>query len=82
MDDMRVNKSLESALLHLKQSHELALTDGGRYQGLYRLMAHPGPQIRAMVGAFSTLYPLVLIVFLYTDMLMLKLSMSMSLYSV
>jgi len=58
MDDVRVNESLESALLHLKQSHELALTDGGRYQGLYRLMAHPGPQIRAMVGACSMLYPL------------------------
>lgn len=58
MDDMRVNGSLESALLHLKQSHELALTDGGRYQGLYRLMAHPGPQIRAMVGPCSTVYPL------------------------
>ncbi|KAL0045065.1 hypothetical protein WJX82_006977 [Trebouxia sp. C0006] len=59
MDDMRVNKSLESALLHLKQSHELALTDGGRYQGLYRLMAHPGPQVRAMVHPMiKTLGPL------------------------
>lgn len=49
LDDLKVNQALESALLHLKQSHELALTDGGRYQGLYRLMAHPSPQIRAMV---------------------------------
>ena len=72
MDDMRVDKSLESALLHLKQSHELALTDGGRYQGLYRLMAHPGPQVRAMVGACFTLVSLFLIVFLYKDMLMLS----------
>ena len=50
MDDLRINQALEAALLHLKQSHELALTDGGRYQGLYRLMAHPSPQIRAMVS--------------------------------
>ena len=50
MDDLKTNQALEAALLHLKQSHELALTDGGRYQGLYRLMAHPSPQIRAMVG--------------------------------
>ncbi|KAL0017843.1 hypothetical protein WJX77_008034 [Trebouxia sp. C0004] len=59
MDNVRVNESLESALLHLKQSHELALTDGGRYQGLYRLMAHPSPQIRAMVHPMiKTLGPL------------------------
>ena len=50
MDDLKINQALEAALLHLKQSHELALTDGGRYQGLYRLMAHPSPQIRAMVS--------------------------------
>lgn len=50
MDSLKVNQALEAALLHLKQSHELALTDGGRYQGLYRLMAHPSPQIRAMVS--------------------------------
>lgn len=49
MDDLKINQALEAAFLHLKQSHELALTDGGRYQGLYRLMAHPSPQIRAMV---------------------------------
>ncbi|KAA6418570.1 MAG: hypothetical protein FRX49_11515 [Trebouxia sp. A1-2] len=59
MDDVRVNGAVESALLHLKQSHELALTDGGRYQGLYRLMAHPSPQIRAMVHPMiKTLGPL------------------------
>lgn len=46
---LKINQALEAALLHLKQSHELALTDGGRYQGLYQLMAHPNPQIRAMV---------------------------------
>lgn len=68
MDDVRVNGAVESALLHLKQSHELALTDGGRYQGLYRLMAHPSPQIRAMVGACSTLYPLSWVSFLYKEM--------------
>lgn len=52
MDNLKVNQALEAALLHLKQSHELALTDGGRYQGLYRLMAHPSPQIRAMVRTY------------------------------
>ena len=52
MDNLKLNQALEAALLHLKQSHELALTDGGRYQGLYRLMAHPSPQIRAMVRSF------------------------------
>ena len=53
MDDLKINQALEAALLHLKQSHELALTDGGRYQGLYRLMAHPSPQIRAMVSVLD-----------------------------
>ena len=50
MDDLSLNHALESGLLHLRKTHDLALTQGGRYQGLYRLMAHPNPQIRAMVS--------------------------------
>ena len=55
MNDLGLNQALEAGLLHLRKTHDLALTQGGRYQGLYRLMAHPNPQIRAMVGPSTPL---------------------------
>lgn len=55
MNDLGLNQALEAGLLHLRKTHDLALTQGGRYRGLYRLMAHPNPQIRAMVSPSTSL---------------------------
>ena len=49
LDDTEVNKALESALLGLSQHHDLALADGGRYPGLYRLLAHDNQKLRLLV---------------------------------
>ena len=50
LEDLQVNQALEAALLHLQRTHQLDLTSGGRYAGLYSLLAHPTAQIRAVVG--------------------------------
>ena len=50
LEDLQVNQALEAALLHLQRTHQLDLTSGGRYAGLYGLLAHPTAQIRAVVG--------------------------------
>ena len=49
MDDAAVMAALEAALLALNDSHDLALAEGGRYPGIYRLMAHGNPKLRALV---------------------------------
>ena len=49
LDDAEVNKALELALLGLSQHHDLALADGGRYPGLYRLLAHDNQKLRLLV---------------------------------
>ncbi len=51
LDDVEVNRALESALLRLSQHHDLALADGGRYPGLYRLLAHDNQKLRLLVGS-------------------------------
>lgn len=46
LEDAGVNRAAAAALLHLSVSHDLALAEGGgRYRGLYRLAAHPNPQV-------------------------------------
>lgn len=53
LDDADVNKTLELALLTLSQHHDLALADGGRYPGLYRLLAHDNQKLRLLVSFSS-----------------------------
>ena len=53
LDDADVNKTLELALLMLSQHHDLALADGGRYPGLYRLLAHDNQKLRLLVSFSS-----------------------------
>ena len=53
LEDLQVNQALEAALLHLQRTHQLDLTSGGRYAGLYSLLAHPTAQIRAVVGCLA-----------------------------
>ena len=50
LDDAEVNNALESALFGLSQHHDLALADGGRYPGLYRLLAHDNQKLRLLVN--------------------------------
>ena len=50
MDDAVVAASLGDALLALTAAYEMALDDGTRYPGLYRLLASPRPQLRELVG--------------------------------
>lgn len=47
--DHLVNEALTKALTALTASHDLDLSSGGRYRGLYRLLAHPNPSVRSMV---------------------------------
>lgn len=49
LDDAGVNSALEDALLAMSQHHDLALADGGRYPGLYRLLAHTNQKLRILV---------------------------------
>ena len=51
LEDAGVAAALEAALVKLAPSHELQLAQGGRYPGLYRLLAHPNSTIRAIVRA-------------------------------
>lgn len=53
LEDAGVAAALEAALVQLAPSHELQLAQGGRYPGLYRLLAHPNSAIRSIVGAHA-----------------------------
>jgi hypothetical protein len=50
LDDAAVAASLGDALLALSAAYEMALDDGSRYPGLYRLLASPQPDLRRLVG--------------------------------
>ncbi|KAK9830550.1 hypothetical protein WJX72_012414 [[Myrmecia] bisecta] len=50
LEDREVMQKLQAALLHLSRSCELAWADGGRYPGLYRLMAHPDTAVRSLIA--------------------------------
>ena len=52
LDDAAVAAALESALLHLAPKLDLDLASGGRYPGLYQLMAHRSPEIRSLVSRY------------------------------
>ena len=52
LDDAAVAAALESALLHLAPKLDLDLASGGRYPGLYQLMAHRSPEIRSQVSRY------------------------------
>ena len=49
LDDAGVSIAADMALLALSQHHDLALSEGGRYPGLYRLLAHDNQKLRSMV---------------------------------
>lgn len=49
LEDSEVMRHLESALLQLAHTHELGLSEGGRYPGIYHLMAHSNPLLRSLV---------------------------------
>lgn len=49
LDDDEVMSEMEQALLKLSTYHDLALTEGGRYPGVYKLLAHETPSLRALV---------------------------------
>lgn len=53
LEDAGVAAALEAALARLAPSHELQLAQGGRYPGLYRLLAHPNSAIRSIVGPLT-----------------------------
>ena len=50
LDDAEVNAATEAMLLGVSQHHDLALSEGGRYPGLYRLLAHHNQQLRLLVN--------------------------------
>ena len=50
LDDEGVASRLSDALLTLCTAYEMALDDGSRYPGLYRLLASPRPDLRKMVN--------------------------------
>ena len=50
MDDAAVMAALETALLNLSEHHDLALSEGGRYPGIYRLLAHSSQPVRSLVS--------------------------------
>ena len=50
MDDAAVMAAVEAALLTLSEHHDLALSEGGRYPGLYRLLAHSSQPVRSLVS--------------------------------
>lgn len=54
LDDADVCATVETALLALSKEHDLALTEGGRYPGLYRLLAHSSPELRSLVSRMAT----------------------------
>ena len=53
LDDAAVNAAVEQALLGLSEHHDLALAEGGRYPGLYRLLAHDNQKLRLLVSLSS-----------------------------
>ena len=55
LEDAGIATALEAALLQLAPSHELQLAQGGRYPGLYRLLAYPNSAIRSIVSQPSLL---------------------------
>ena len=50
LDDAGTAAALEAAVLHLAPKLDLDLASGGRYPGLYQLMAHRSPEMRSLVG--------------------------------
>ena len=50
LDDAEVINEMEQALLKLSKHHDLALTEGGRYPGVYKLLAHHNASLRALVS--------------------------------
>jgi len=50
LDDDAVANRLSEALLALCTAYEMALDDGSRYPGLYRLLSSPRPELRKLVG--------------------------------
>ncbi len=55
--DYMVNEALTKALTAMNASHDLDLSSGVRYKGLYRLLAHENPSVRSMVcGVAQCIY--------------------------
>ena len=50
LEDAGVMSAAEAAILALSEHHDLALSEGGRYPGIYRLLAHSNQEIRTMVS--------------------------------
>ena len=50
LDDAGTAAALEAAVLHLAPKLDLDLASGGRYPGLYQLMAHRSPEMRSLVS--------------------------------
>ena len=55
LDDAEVINEMEQALLKLSKHHDLALTEGGRYPGVYKLLAHHNASLRALVSILHNL---------------------------
>ena len=53
LEDAGVAAALEAALTHVNDTHDLQLSNGGRYTGLYRLLAHSSKEFRELVSACS-----------------------------
>lgn len=49
LEDAGVMQAAEAAILALSEHHDLALSEGGRYPGIYRLLAHSNHRIRTLV---------------------------------
>ena len=50
LEDAAVAAAMEAALCHLAPSFDLQLAQGGRYPGLYRLLAHSNSAVRSIVS--------------------------------
>ena len=50
LDDQEVVSEMEKAFMRLSAHHDLALTEGGRYPGVYKLLAHKNSGLRSLVS--------------------------------
>jgi hypothetical protein len=50
LEDAGLMGTVERALLHLAQAFDFQLAESGHPPGLYRLLGHPNPHLRTLVG--------------------------------
>ena len=58
LNDAEVTAAAATALVCLSRAFDLPLDGGGRYPGLYRLLAHSTPELHSLVRPPFPSYPL------------------------